>query len=355
MVESALKEKLRSAGGRIGEYLGVETVLSFGDPEGEFRQLRQGCGLYDLGWRAKILVTGNDRVRWMNGMVTNNIRDLPLNRGNYNFLLNAQGRIQADMYVYNRGDHLVVDTARWQVPKVLALFDKFIIMDEVEVSDASERVTGLAVQGPGARQALAAAGLWAGELEPLEIRDAGWNGAGYSITRMASDAAETFELWIAPEHAGRVWDALLATGVEPVGTNALEMFRVWAGIPRYGQDIRERDLPQETEQSQALSFNKGCYVGQEIVERIHSRGQVHRGLRGFMIRGATPAPGSKLRAGDKEVGEITSALELPVNGSKTVVALGYLRREAESGAVALEVEGSQALLRKLPFGDLQIE
>jgi len=349
MVRTVLYEKLSASSARMGEYLGAETALVFGDAADEFRELREGCAIYDLGWRAKIIVTGGDRIRWMNGMVTNNIRDLAVNRGNYNFLLTAQGRIQADMYVYNRGDYLLVDTARWQKAKVLEIFDKFIIMDDVEVSDASDKLTALAVQGPQARAALERAGFVIPELQPMQVVDGAWREAGYSITRMASNVAETYELWMLPENIPTAWDALVEAGARPVGMDALEMFRVWAGIPRYGQDIRERELPQETEQDQALHFSKGCYVGQEVVERIHSRGLVHRVFRGFMVEGAAPEPGAKVLFEGKEMGYITSALAVPLNGSSKTLALGYVRREAAEPGTIVQTGESTARVSALPF------
>ena len=348
MVRTPLYDSLSAAGARMGEYLGVETALSFGDSGAEFEQLRSGCGVYDLAWRGKIVMTGADRVRWLNGMVTNNIKDLPPGSGNYNFLLNAQGRIQADLYVYNRGDYLLLDTDRSQVPRLLEIFEKFIIMDEVEAADASDKLTALAVQGRKARAVLSAAGLPCADPQPLQVVDAEWRGFGVSVTRMTSEVAETFEIWLAPAHANAAWTALRQAGAQAVGAEAVEMFRVAAGIPRYGLDIRERDLPQETEQNHALNYRKGCYIGQEIVERIHSRGAVHRKFTGFVVNGAPPQPGTKIVAAEKEVGEITSAL--PV-GQK-VLALGYIRREAAVSGTEVQVSGSKARVTNLPFKEI---
>src|SRR5271154_4043993 len=113
----------------------------FGDTCAEFQTCLSGCGLYDLSWRAKVVVTGGDRVRWMNGMTTNNVRDLAPGHGVYSFLLNAQGRIQADLYVFHRGESLLVDTERGQRDKILELFDRYIIADDVEIADMSETLT----------------------------------------------------------------------------------------------------------------------------------------------------------------------------------------------------------------------
>ena len=129
---------------------------------------------------------------------------------------------------------------------------------------------------------------------------------------------------------GELWDALRKAGARPTGTAALNLFRISRGIPQFGVDIRERDLPQETGQTRALNFTKGCYLGQEIVERIRSRGAVHRQFTAFAVEGALPEPGAKIVSGEEnqEVGEITSSAILPLAEGDRPVALGYLRREA---------------------------
>jgi folate-binding protein YgfZ len=335
MAATPLRERLRAAGARIGEFAGAETALSFGDAECEYRALTEECAVFDLGWRAKIVATGEDRVRWLNGMVTNNVRDLAPNCGVYSFLLNAQGRILGDMYLFNRGDYVLLDTDREQAPKLRESFEKFIIMDDVELADASEKLTAIGLRGPKLKDVLVKAGIAAPSLQPLEVADLAWREMGISL--VAGEQANEYEIWVAPANATAAWDALLEAGATPVGTEALEMARVAAGIPRYGVDIRERDLPQETEQYRALNFSKGCYVGQEIVERIRSRGQVHRLFTRFEVVGKV-APGTKIQVGGKDVGEITSVASLP--GGRRV-ALGYARREALGG----EMTAGEARLR----------
>src|SRR5256885_2563464 len=129
MASTPLNQKLLVHGVMFGEYSGIETPSRFSDLSSEFRALTTTCAAYDLGWRAKIIVTGKDRQRWLNGMVTNNIKDLPLNHGNYSFLLNPQGRIQGDLYAYNRGDYLLLDTEHSQLENVMKILDHYIIMD----------------------------------------------------------------------------------------------------------------------------------------------------------------------------------------------------------------------------------
>ena len=154
--------------------------------------------------------------------------------------------------------------------------------------------------------------------------------------------------WL-PRVTENLHENLVKAGAKPVGTAAVDLLRIAAGIPRYGADIRERDLPQETEQERALSFVKGCYVGQEIVERIRSRGQVRRKFAGFDVQGALPGPATKIQADGKDVGEITSAASLPWVSGDRRVALGYIRREVATPGKLLDAGGSPATVARLPF------
>jgi folate-binding protein YgfZ len=349
MTRTPLYEQLVAAGGQMADYLGVEQASSFGDARHEYVELLTGCGIYDLGWRGKLVATGADRTRWLNGMVTNNIRDLALNRGNYSFLLNAQGRILGDLYAYNRGDYILIDAAAWQVPKLRDTFDKFIIMDDVEITDISEKLTSIAVQGPRAKELLDDAGVKFADVDAMEVQDVTWNDTGMSITRMISDVAQTFEIWLSPGAIGPLWEALTGRGAKPIGTQALEMFRVSAGVPKFGQDITERYLPQETAQDSALNFSKGCYIGQEIVERIRSRALLHRRLTGMVVEGGPPTNGAKIQFDGKDVGEVTSATSVPAGDRDLTLALGYVRTEAQLPGTEVSVDGTKARVTEIPF------
>jgi len=362
----------------VGEYRGATVAARFSDREAEFAALRASCGVYDLGYRAKISLTGGDRVRWLNGMVTNNVRDLQPGHGVYAFLLNPQGRILGDLYGYNRGDSIVVDTDRSQVEKILATFDHYIIMDDVEVKELFSRdegvrgsaspdaipnqgaadassakpITALGIAGPKARKVLAASGIQIPEMQPLEITEAkctcGCECTTCPVVRGDDPTVESYELWLAPADVKKTWAALVQHGATPVGSEALELWRIVSGTPLYGVDIRERDLPQETEQSRALNFSKGCYIGQEIVERIRSRGAVHRKFCGFSAdSNAGMTPGANVSFADKAVGEITSVASL--GAGQPLLALGYIRREVAVPGKEVLIGASRAEVRELPF------
>jgi aminomethyltransferase len=183
----------------------------------------------------------------------------------------------------------------------------------------------------------------------MQVASLTWNNASVFVTRMVSDEFLTYELWAAPAVIPELWTVLLQTTAKPVGAEALEKFRVAIGFPKYGIDIRDRDLPQETEQKHALNFTKGCYIGQEIVERIRSRGNVHRTFHGFVVEGALPEPGAKLQSEGREVGEITSAARIPTREGEQFVALGYVRREALDKHAKLTYPGGEAQPAQVPF------
>ncbi|HEY2471186.1 MAG TPA: folate-binding protein [Terracidiphilus sp.] len=305
------------------------TPQAFDAPAEEIAALSAGSAAHDLGWMRRVSVRGKDRFRWLSGMVSNGVKDLPENGGAWNLVLNAQGRIQGDLTVWREGDDLELEIAADQYEKLIAHLDHFIIMDDVDLvtlDPAAETAVGLA--GKQARDVLARMGLPvpADQMTWLRVE---WNGIDLRVRHAYSPLAEHFELWTPQPGLALLWRALSTAGARPVGVAALEAFRIAAGIPVYGIDMVERDLPQETSQMRALHFNKGCYLGQEIVERIRSRGNVHRHLRQLELDGPLAAVGTELFLENASVGNITSCAELPLEGKTRRFALATVRSEAE--------------------------
>jgi aminomethyltransferase len=314
--------------------------------------LLQGAGIYPLNQMGWIRVTGEDRVRWLNGMVTNFVQQLQPGEGNYNFILSVQGRIQGDATIFAEPDAFLMQTASTQVQGLMTLLDHFVIMDDVELSDATSERSGLLVAGPQASSLLANIALNVENLETLHAETITWNTAPVSVFHMYSPLVPRFELWANPEIIPKLTDALQAAGAASCDSQSLEWLRILEGTPLYGTDIRDRELPQETGQIRALHFAKGCYLGQEIVERIRSRGNVHRTFGAFRLDGDLPAAGSQLEADSKPIGELTSvaAIPLPGNDGKIIqLGLGYVRREAIDRGATLHYLGGVAVPVSLPF------
>ncbi len=326
-------------------YCGTLTPRVFDGLQDEIDSLLHGAGVSDLGWRGKIQVTGTDRLRWLNGMVSNTVQALPEGEGNYSFLLNVQGRIQGDCYVYRRSGDLLLDTSFDQIPALMRHLDHFIIMDDVELADVSRQWSALSLAGPGARRVLATLGFDppASSVENARMSSARIGEVPCTIIEAYHVTVPRYELWFAPEHVLAVWETLQAAGATPCGLDAMEALRVLEAIPLYGVDLNDRDLPQETAQTRALNFNKGCYLGQEIVERIRSRGKVNRQFRQFALPGAQPAHlPMDLRSGEQSVGRITSTALLASAGLPQKLALGFIRIEVVERSAEITYDGGVA-------------
>jgi folate-binding protein YgfZ len=318
------------------------------DSRREMTALIAGCGIYRPE-RALISLTGRDRIRWLNGMVSNNIRDLAVGHGVYAFVLTPQGHIQADLYAFHRGESLLIETERAQLAGLLQIFRKYIIMDKVEIEDLSGKTVVFIVTGPKSEEVLDSLGL-SKDLGNLQLADVNWNGTALTLVRGDNPSFPNYEVWVPAEQAESVWNALLQAGGVEVRERTLETFRILCGIPKVGQDIREKTLPHETGQERALNFNKGCYIGQEIVERIRSRGAVHKTFVGFEVEGPVPPAGTKIQSEGKDVGEITTVAAEALKQKR--LALGYLRREFIAGEKQLTAGEAQVKPTTLPFSGI---
>lgn len=355
----------------LGAYRGVSTPLHLDAPEVETAALTKGAAVHDLGWMRRVAVRGQDRFRWLSGMVSNTVNDLFPNTGAWNFVLTAQGRIQGELTVWRTGEEsspvrrspeivrpVAADSSRGtpfagesgleleiavdQYEKLLTHLNRYIIMDDVELVPVGEDQgvegdvqTAVGLTGPLADEVLERVGLPV-IAQPMSGKNVEWNGWDLRILRNYGLLAPHYEFFLPAAGIGKLWPCLRAAGADPIGCAAVEAFRVAEGIPLYGIDILDRDLPQETSQMRALHFNKGCYLGQEIVERIRSRGNVHRHLRPMELAGAMPPAGAELTLEGAVVGQITSTAELRLASGVRVFALGMLRAEAEARSQEFE-------------------
>jgi folate-binding protein YgfZ len=336
----------------------VEAILQGEVPVSQqLTAMLTGCGYTSLDQTGWIQVTGTDRVRWLNGMLTNSIQALGPGQGCYNFALNAQGRILGDMNVFAPPDHpdqLLIQTDRTQIAGLMAHLDHFLIMDDVEL-EVTERSQGLLVVGPEAASVLEQLTLHPPH-EPFTMAKVSWKGGSATLIHAYSPLVARFEIWAEKAMLSPLIQEL-AVSASPLSAQALEDLRVLEGIPRYGVDIRNtgkaHDLPQETApqggQSPALHFSKGCYLGQEIVERIRSRGNVHRAFSGFELTGGLPAEGAVLQNEGKAVGELTTVASIPLDGTVLHLALGYARREMIERNLPLQYQGGTAIPIPLPY------
>jgi len=294
---------------------------------------------FDLTGRGVIAATGEDRVRLLHALTTNHIQQLQPGQGCYAFLLNPQGRIQSDLNVLVAEDRVLLDTEPETRDRVLAHIDHYIIADDVSLEDLTSRTAVLSVEGPLAGEVLQRAGLPVPE-SPFSHLETNRG----RVARLNATGAPGFRIFLERGSKDETVARLEEAGCGAAGPDDVRAVRLEHGKPRYGEDIFDTSLVHETQQLYAVHFNKGCYTGQEIVERVRSRGMVNRLLAGLRIEGATPpAAGAALMAGETETGKITSAACSPAE--KAVMALGYVRREnAQPGAV-LRCEGRKAEVR----------
>lgn len=285
-----------------------------------YEELRGGAAWLDVSGRGKIRATGADRARFLHAMTTNHIAELKPGTGCYAFFLTAQGRILADVNVLCLTDSFLLDTEPETRQKLLEHLDQFIIADDVALEDLTLTLATIAVEGPKSAEVLSAAGVPA--IEAGYGASVEWGSA--LVARLSVTGGPGFFIFVPVAEKEETVRQIEAVGAAPADEEAFRIVRLEFGKPRYGEDISERYLAQETSQTNAMHFHKGCYIGQEIVERTRSRGLIGRVLKPLEIEGQrVPEARTKLQVGGAPAGEITSAAYSPALGK--VVALGYVR------------------------------
>jgi folate-binding protein YgfZ len=347
-LETPLAAAERAEGAEFAEYFGMRLPAQFRDPLAEYRAAREGAALMDTNFRSVFALSGPDRVRYLNAVTSGNIRDLAPGQSALGLALNAQGHMLAELLTLVLEDRLLVLSHAFLRQRTFETLDKFIIMDDATLTDESSQTGTLAVEGPKAAEilrditAVDLGQLPAGAHVGAQMRVAG-GAIPCRILRRSEFGLPGAEILLPREALEAAWRvlgaAVRARGGLPIGYRALDMLRLEAGIPWYGSDFDEHQIPQEAGiESTHISFTKGCYTGQEIVERVRSRGHVNRRLAGLVFSSAeVPKPGTGILAAagsaDRtapakepvEAGHITSAAFSPLLGK--AIGMAYLRRE----------------------------
>jgi len=308
-------------------------------PTPGFQALADSAAILDVSDRGRIRVTGDDRARLLHAMTTNHVQELKPGEGQYTFFLNAQGQIQADAYILCFADHFLLDVEPQTRQSVYEHLDRFIIADDVTLEDVTDQTFALGLEGPQELRLAAEIGMTAphaacahSEWDPYSVAAISFTGAPgvrvYGPSLRKDDALAT----------------LAGSGAIEATAEDAETFRVTRFKPRYGRDITERSLPQETQQTRAVHFQKGCYLGQEIVERVRSRGHINKLLVGFAgDSGHAPAIGAKIAYGGKEDGEVTSAVAV---GGR-FYGLAIVRAQMAQPGTIVGIDGRPATLAAL--------
>jgi folate-binding protein YgfZ len=361
-MKSPLHDQLVALGGQYStggdsEKLGAPD--HFGDPIGEYHAARTSAGIVDRSAQSKIELRGRDRAKFLHNLCTNDIKSLAPGYGCEAFITNVQGKIMAYIRVFAGAESIWLETVPGAAPTLLAHFDRYLITEKVELADRTADFAQLMIVGPRACEmvsaAIGSAVLDRHQLEHMEITI-----AGQTCRLIYSDSLglPSFELLVPAEHAASVWQRLRESGeplgLNPIGAQAYDILRIEAGLPIFGIDIDDSNLPQEVGRDRlAISFTKGCYLGQETIARIDALGHVNRHLVGLAVPDVPtpPARGATISSGGKSVGAVSSAANSPA--LNCAIALGYVRRGFERPGTELIIESPaqplRAVVHALPF------
>ncbi len=358
MWSTPLKPALAAAGARFGMYGFCEVAERFGDDVlAEYRRVRTAAGLIDVSYRRKIRVSGEDRTSFLQGMLSNDVAALAPGEGCHAAFLTVQGKVVADPRVYNLQDHVLLDVEPAAADGLLGGLERHIVADDVELRDVTAELAAVSIQGPRADQVIEAlAGKVGAFRRDLDVRDVTVGIAEAKLVRVRETGEIGYELLLPVASAVETWTLMISRGkafdLLPVGHVAFNVLRLEAGIPWYGTDVDDTRLVLEAGLESAISATKGCYLGQEVVERASARGHVNRRLIGLrVLGGGVPQAGANVRIDGKDVGVVTSAVESPALGRP--IALAYIRREHLQAGTHVRVDGLEepalAEVTPLPF------
>ena len=346
-METPLIEAHRTTGARLAEFEGCVLPESFSNFEKEYRAAREAVALFDTNWHVILTLTGRDRVKYLHAITSNNIQALADGSGTLALLLTPQGRILAELEIYALPEKLLVLSHASQRERTVSTLRKYVIGSQVQIDDLTDKTGSIAVEGPRATTVIEeVTEVKLTDLAEMSIREITVDGIACCLLRRSHFGQAGAELLASRDALPAIWQKLLAPtrahGGEPIGMAALNALRLEADIPWFPADFNDAMIPHEAALEEThISFNKGCYTGQEIVERVRSRGHVNRKRVSLQFSTAQPpAPGTKLRAGEAEIGFVTSAAFSPAAGA--AIGMGYVRRDHFAPGSVVELDFATA-------------
>ena len=347
-----------AAGAKMGIWFGCALPDDFGDAAAEYRYARDSVALIDKNHRACFSFTGPDRVRYLNAILTNNIKDLRAGQGVVSLLLNPQGHILAEIETYAFADRLFCVSYAMIRERLIEWLDKYIIMDDVTLTDETTRYGTLALEGPKAAAIVRElTGVDVTKFGDLSSHDASVGAISRRsipgrLVKRSPGGVPGAEFVAESENLPELWQILSEAarrhGGGPMGYAAVSGLRLSQGIPWFGYDFGEKQIPHEAGlQDTHISYTKGCYTGQEIVERVRSRGQVNRQRVRLAFSGdAVSELGAPLTLDGKEVGYVTRAARTWGPDPPRILGMGYVRIEANAPGTVLQWSGGTATVTK---------
>lgn len=345
-------------GAVVGDFHGRPAVLHYGDATAEYQSVRTAAGVCDLSHRGKLRMTGGDRQNFLHRVVTNDVAQLGPGEGVYACMLTPQGKIISDMTVYVRKEDLLIDVEPGMAGVLRDTLDRYALIDDVEFEEVTARYGLIGVYGRNAEACLQRLTGPMDPLPPCGHAEIAWNGLAVTVARSHRTGERDFDVYVPAESADEIWKALLGgegdASCVPIGFDTLEVLRVEAGIPRCTAELDDRIIPNEAVKDRAVSFTKGCYIGQEPVVMMEHRGRPNRMLSGLAIDGEMlPERDALIQKDGKDAGWITTAVH--GRAVRGIIALGFVRRRyrESGGPVGVAVNGglAGAEIVDLPFVD----
>ena len=357
---SPLHELLVNAGAQLTSVDGWLMPESFSSREKEYEAVREGtAGVFDLSNRGRIRVGGSEAVAFLNGLITNDMKTLAENHWMPAVFPNVQGRLLASVRVMRLVDQagekgvtptFLLDTEAATHDRVLQTISRFTLAGDFKVDDISTSTACLSVQGKQAANVISQAFSFAANLSGNELRQHHWSNAELLLVHASHTGEDGYDIIVDVSAATQVWQQLLSHGAQPVGTKAFEVLRIEAGLPKFGVDVDENLVVSEANLDEAVSFTKGCYIGQEIIARIKYRGHIAKKITGLVLGGETETGRKVFSADEKEVGSITSVTFSPRLQEWIAIALiKYQYLEAGTEVTIDNSERVRGVVTELPF------